>query len=494
MFANFVVLKGFMSENAKQNTLKGLFWNTIDRFGFQLVATIVGIITARALSPDDFGVMTALAIFTTIATTFVDSGLATSLVRSPEVDERDYSSMFVFNLVVSISLYGILFFTAPYIERFNGIEGLTIYARVLFLQLIIHSMGIVQYVKLLKKFAFKETARINVLAVVFSGSSVIVLALTGFGVWAILLQSLLYSSFRTIMLWIWGDWRLDLSFSRKVLRRHLQFSLSFMAGSMLRKVFSDSYYAFIVKHFPLRQAGFYFQANKWGETSNLMISSIIQGTTLSTLAPIQNDYPRFLNACRKSMKTLGFILFPVSLLAVAVARPAFVFFLTDTWENSIPYFQLLCFGGIFISLTDLNVNFLNIKGKSTYTLWLELIKIILAVGLLIATYKQGILAIIYGQIAVRLIFFVVSAILSGKIYGYSFMLQMKDLSGTFLSSLLAFVGAFFFAYYFVDLPELLLLALQTILFAGIYLLCSQLSKNEIWIELLQMLKSKLAKQ
>ncbi len=483
-----------MSENAKQNTLKGLFWNAIDRFGYQLVTTMVGIITARTLSPDDFGVMTALVIFTTIATTFIDSGFATSLVRSPEIDAKDYSSMFVFNLAASVFLYAILFFAAPYIERFNGIEGLAIYARVLFLQLVIHALGIVQYVKLLKKFAFKETARINVLAVFVSGSSVVALALLGFGVWAILLQPVLYTSFRTIMLWVWGDWRLDLLFSKKVFKKHLQFSLSFMAGSMVRKVFSDVYYAFIVKHFPLKQAGYYYQGNKWGETPNLMISSIIQGTTLSTLAPIQNDYPRFLNACRKSMKTLGFVLFPVSFLAIAVARPGFVFFLTDTWENSIPYFQLLCFGGIFISLTDLNVNFLNIKGKSTYTLWMELIKIALAVVVLIATYKYGILAIIYGQLAIRLAFFGISTTLSGKIYGYSFILQMKDLSPPFLSSLFAFVGAFFAAYWLADSPELLLLALQTTLFAGIYLLCSHLGKNEIWIELLQMLKSKLAKQ
>lgn len=483
-----------MSENTKQNTLKGLFWNAVDRFGNQLVTTVVGIITARILSPDDFGVLAVLIIFTTIATTFVDSGLATSLVRSPTLDEKDYSSMFVFNLAVSITLYFILFFAAPYIERFNGIEGLALYARVLFLQLIVHSLGIVQYVKLLKNFSFKETARINVLAVLFSGTLVIGLALLDYGVWAILLQPVMYSSFRTIMLWFWGDWRLDLRFSGAVLKKHLGFSLSFMVGSMLGKVFSQSYYTFIGKHFTLEQTGFYLQANKWGETPNMLISSIIQGTTLSTLTPIQDDYPRFLNACRKSMKTLGFVLFPVSLCAIAVAKPAFIYVLSAKWNASILYFQLLCFAGMFISLTDLNVNFLNIKGKSNYTLWLEVTKITSAITVLLVTYQHGILYIIFGQIGIRILFFIVSAFFSGKIYGYSFFSQVADLFPMFFISILAFLSAMAFAYLFPNLPYLLMLCTQSTIFACIYILGNHLTGNEIWMELLQMGKNKLAKR
>ncbi|WDF68892.1 lipopolysaccharide biosynthesis protein [Sphingobacterium oryzagri] len=483
-----------MSENAKQHTLKGLFWNAIDRFGNQLVTTAVGIITARILTPDDFGVLAVLIIFTTIATTFVDSGLATSLVRSPVVDDKDYSSMFVFNLLVSLTLYFLLFFAAPYIERFNGIDNLALYARVLFIQLVVHSLGIVQYVKLLKKYAFKETARINVLAVMLSGSLVIGLALFGFGVWAILLQPVSYSFFRTAMLWFWGDWRLDLTFSGNVLKKHLGFSLSFMFGSMLGKVFSQSYYAFIGKHFSLAQTGFYLQANKWGETPNMLISSIIQGTTLSTLAPIQDDYPRFLNACRKSMKSLGFVLFPVSLCAIAVAKPAFIYVLSDKWAPSILYFQLLCFAGLFISLTDLNVNFLNIKGKSNYTLWLEIIKITTAVAVLLATYRFGILYIIFGQIGIRILFFGISSVFSGKIYGYSFFRQLADLFPPFFLSAIAFAAAMAPVYFFPNLPHLAMLCIQSTIFVGIYISGNHLTGNEIWLELLQMGKNKLAKR
>lgn len=483
-----------MSENTKQNTLKGLFWNAIDRFGNQLVITLVGIITARVLSPEDFGVVGVLLIFSTIATAFVDSGLATSLVRSTHVEESDYSSMFVFNLFVSCALYFILFLAAPTIERFNNIDHLALYARILFLQLLVHSLGIVQYVKLLRSFAFKITARINVLSVVFSGIIAVTLALLQFGVWALLLQPLLYSCFRTVMLWIWGDWRLNLLFSVKALRRHLQFSLSFMAGSVLSKSFSQLYYSFIGKHFSVAQTGFYFQANKWGETPNMLISSIVQGTTLSTLAPIQNDYPRFLNACRKSMQTLAFVLFPVSLCAIAVAKPAFIFVLTDKWMPSVPYFQLLCFGGIFISLTDLNANFLNIKGKSNLTLWLEVGKIATAMIVLWATYRLGILYIIYGQLGIRFLFFFMNAWVSGKVYGYTFIKQFFDIIPSFVISLVAFIAAWAVLYVLIDVSSLILLCAQTTIFMLVYIIGNHLSRNKIWLALLEIGKRKLSKQ
>ncbi|WP_437920150.1 lipopolysaccharide biosynthesis protein [Sphingobacterium sp. LRF_L2] len=483
-----------MSENTKQNTLNGLFWNAVDRFGFQIVTTIVGVVTARVLTPEDFGVLAVLLIFSTIATTFVDSGLATSLVRSRDVEEKDYSSMFVFNLSISVLIYFILFFSAPYLERFNGIKGLTLYARVLFLQLLIHSLGIVQYVKLLKSFCFKETARINVLSVVFSGTAVILIALLGYGIWAILLQTVLYSCCRTGMLWIWGNWRLDFSFSFKCLRKHLRFSLSFMIGSMLGKVFSQSYYSFIGKHFSLAETGFYLQANKWGETPNLLISSIVQGTTLSTLTPIQDDYPRFLNACRKSMRTLAFVLFPVSFCAIAVAEPAFICFLSTTWVNSIFYFQLLCFAGIFISLTDLNVNFLNIKGKSTYTLWFEVGKIFFAIILLLLTFRLGILYIIVGQIGVRVVSYFVVTLFSGKVYGYTLSCQFVDLLPSFAISVIAFVTATGIAYLIPNLSYLLLLLLQSIIFVCVYISGSHLSRNDIWMDLFNMGKNRLTKK
>ena len=482
-----------MSENTKQHTLKGLFWNAIDRFGNQLVTTIVGVITARVLDPSDFGVVGVLLIFSTISTAFVDSGLATSLVRAQEVKEKDYSTMFVFNLAVSCLLYAVLFVGAPAMERFNEIPGLTVYARVMFLQLIVHALGIVQYVKLLKSFSFQATARINVFAIIFSGIVVVSLAVAGFGVWALLLQPVLYSFSRTVLLWLWGNWRFDLSFSKESLDRHLSFSLSFMVGSMLSKIYSPMYYSFIGKHFSTSQTGIYYQANKWGETPNLLLSSIVQGTTLSTLAPIQHDFPRFLNACRKSIRSLAFVLFPVSICAIAVAEPAFVFFLGHKWHHSVIFFQILCFAGMFISLADMNVNFLNIKGRSKLTLWLEVFKIGLAGLVLWLTYKHGIIYIVYGQLAIRLLFFFVSAFLSGRVYGFHIGLQLQDILPALLLSAMAYLVASGGVYIFSDMGNLPSVLVQGFLFFVVYIGGSHLLRNDIWLEILALIRTKIGR-
>jgi len=479
-----------MDETAKQTTLKGLFWNAIDRFGNQFVVLVAGIVTARLLSPADFGVLGVLLIFSTLATAFVDSGLATSLVRSPEVGERDYSTMFVFNLCAAALLYLLLFWAAPSIERFNGIDGLAVYARVLFLQMLVHSLGIVQYVRLVRAFSFKVTARINLLSTLFSGSLTVSLALCGLGVWALLLQQPVYSLCRTAMLWIWGNWKPSLSFSGKSLKKHLRFSLSFMAGNMLSKIFPQIYYSFVGKHFSAERTGFYLQGNKWGETPNLFISSIVQGTTFSTLTPLQNDRPRFLNACRTSMKSLAFVLFPAGFCAIAVARPVFVFFLTDAWTESVPYFQLLCLGAMLASLTEMNANFLNIKGKSTQTLRMEGAKIATALIVLWTTYRFGIMAIIYGQLGIRLAFFCAAGLLSGKVYGYAFSRQLSDILPALSVALAAFLAALLPLCFWEGLRDLPLFLLQIAIFGCVYVAGSHLAKNTVWLELLKMTKRK----
>lgn len=482
-----------MSENTKNITINGLFWNAIDRFGNQGIVTIVGIVTARILSPEDFGIIGILLIFSTVATAFIDSGLATSLVRTRVVGERDYSSMFVFNLTASLFLYALLFFAAPLIEHHNGIEHLALYARVMFLQILIHAFGIVQYVKILKNFQFQITARINVIAIFITGIIVITLAYLEYGVWPLILQPVLYAFFRTVLLWLWGDWKMDFRIHYQTLKRHLSFSLSFIASNIMGKALSPFYYSFIGSHFSISNTGYYYQANKWGETPNLLISSIIQGTTLSTLTPIQDDRPRFLNACRKTMRTLAFVLFPASFLAIAIAEPSFSFFLTETWQSSVPYFQLLCFAGLFISLGDMNVNFLNIKGRSGLSLRLEIIKWAFALVLLAFTYKHGLFAVIYGQIGLRIACFLCAAIISQGVYGYGIVKQVKDIFPAFFISLFSAAIASIPQQFSLVSHELSLITTQSLIFVMVYIIFNQFIKNEIWLEIVELLSRKFSK-
>jgi O-antigen/teichoic acid export membrane protein len=295
------------------------------------------------------------------------------------------------------------------------------------------------------------------------------------------------------MFWLWGDWNINFNISKPVLKKHLNFSLSFMAANMIGKILTPLYSALVGKHYNALQTGYYYQANKWGETPNLLISSIIQGTTLSTLAPIQDDTARFLNACRKTMATLAFVLLPVSFLAISIAEPAFVLVLTEKYRHAVGYFQLLCFAGIFISFTDMNVNFINIKGRSKYALTLEIIKLGFALLLLALTYNKGILAIIYGQILVRVICYAVSTQFSRRIYGYSLTAQTRDILPSLIMSIIAAICSYL-PLHFAVLDHLLgLVILQTVIFISIYCLLNQVTKNNIWLELLQLIKTKIFK-
>ena len=483
-----------MSDNTKHLTLKGLFWNAIDRFGNQAIVTLVGIVTARILSVEDFAVVGVLSIFSTIATSFIDSGLGTSLVRTKIVDENDYSSMFVFNLVVSSLLYFILFFAAPFIEDFYHIKGLSLYARILFLQLLIHAFGIVQYVKTLKNMQFHITARVNILSIFLSGAIAVAMAFLGFGAWVLVLQPVLYSVFRTALFWMWGDWQINFNVSKASLKKHMGFSLSFMAANLSGKIISPLYTSVIGKHYNEVQTGYYYQANKWGETPNLLISSVIQGTTLSTLTLLQDDHPRFLNACRKTMSTLSFILFPVSLFAISAAEPGFVWLLTEKYRHAVGYFQLLCFAGLFISLADLNVNFINVKGRSRYALNLEIVKICLACTLLLLTYDRGIMYIIYGQMTVRIVCFILSTWFSRRVYGYDLGLQLRDMMPSFLVGAVAAIICYIPQYFSILNNPFGMLILQGVIFLIIYCGLSHLTRNTIWIDMLQLVKKRFFKK
>lgn len=480
-----------MSENAKKLTLKGLFWNAADRFGYQIIVTLVGVIMARILPVSDFSVIAVLTIFSTVATSFVDSGLATSLVRTKEVTSSDYSSMFVFNLFSSLLLYLILFCLAPYIENIYEIPNLALYARVLFLQIIVHAFGIVQYVKVLKNSQFNVTAKVNVISVFLSGVIAVLLAYIDFGIWVLILQPILYSLFRTFMLWFWGDWKFNFHLSISSIKRHLEFSLTFMFSNMIGKILAPLYSSFIGKYYSQVQTGYHYQANKWGETPNMLISSIIQGTTLSTLTPLQDDYPRYLNACRKSMSTLAFVLFPVTLFSISAAEPGFIFVLGQKYRDAVVYFQLICFAGLFISLSDLNVNFINIKGKSKYALLIEVVKLCLGLFILYFTYNKGILLIIYGQLVVRVVCYILSSIFSKKVYGYYLGLQLNDLMPSFVVSAIAAVFSYMPLYFRIADEYIILIFLQGIVFIVVYFGLHHLIKHTIWVELLQLIKSKL---
>src|SRR5690606_4294075 len=201
-----------------------------------------GVILGRILSPENYGIIGVLTIFSTIGTSLVDSGFGTALVRAKTVEEEDYLSMFVFNMAVSISVYTILFLGASFIADFCKQPSLILYSRVIFLAIPINAFGIVQYIKLLRSYAFKVNAKINVLSLLLSSLGAILLAISNYGVWALVGQVILYPVFRTLLLWIWGNWRLSFFYVSHSLKKYVKFSVSFVLSNLLNKLFPQVYF------------------------------------------------------------------------------------------------------------------------------------------------------------------------------------------------------------------------------------------------------------
>lgn len=477
-----------MSSNIKQATITGLIWNAVDRFGQQFLYVITGIIMARILSPENFGIIGLLTIFSTIGTSLADSGFGTALLREKQVEEIDYSSMFVFNLSISLFIYCILFFSAPYIADFFNIPSLKIYARVIFIAIPIYALGIVQYIKLLRAHNFKLSAKINVTALFLSSICAVGIAVLQFGEWALVFQVVLYPTFRSFLLWTFGNWTLSFVFAYDSFAKYIKFSVNFVVANLLNKLFPQMYFAFLGKIYPINQVGYYVQANKYADIIGLLINSVLQGVALTTLSKIQDEKARFINACRKLTRLLSFLLFPFAVGAICVAKPAVLLILTEKWSPSIPLFQLLCIAGVIVTLSDTNVNFLNIKGKSHLSLRLEFFKVVLAFVVLLLTYPLGLVNIVLGQIAVRLFCYLLLMIVVNKQVGYNFLEQIKDLLPYAVLSIL--MGMIMLVPKLFLENNLALLITQCLVGFVFYIGSAKVLKSKVLDELIEVTKTK----
>ncbi len=481
-----------MSSNIKQATISGLIWNAVDRFGQQALFIVTGVILGRILMPENFGLIGLLAIFSTIGTSLVDSGFGTALVREKHVDEIDYSSMFVFNLAISIALYVVLFLCSPLIADFFNQPQLSLYARVVFLAIPINAFGIVQYIKILRSHAFKTNAKISVLSLFLSSCGAIAFALFDYGVWALVFQIVLYPVFRTFLLWYWGTWKVSFQFVGASLKKYMGFSVSFVISNLLNKLFPQMYFAALGRVYSMNQVGYYVQANKYSDIASQLVSSIVQGASLSTLGAIQDEKERYLNACRKVIRLLSFLLFPMAVGAICVARPAIILVLTEKWSPSVELFQLLCVAGVFLTLSDANINFLNIRGKAKLSLKVEVFKIGLAIVGLVFTINYGLVIIIIGQIVVRFICYIVVAFINQRIIQYKMLDQLKDIIPYAALSILM-GGVMLLPKLFVE-DFIILLLVQSVLGFVFYIGIAKVLRSNVLEEILQILRNKILKK
>ncbi|MBE6323129.1 MAG: lipopolysaccharide biosynthesis protein [Bacteroidales bacterium] len=436
-----------MADNLKNRTVLALMWNGVDKFFFQFVALIVGIITARFLSPQDFGFMGALAVFTMLSNILVESGFTSALIRRDGNTDNDYSAIFFVNILIAVIIYLILFFSAPYIALFFRMPELCSLSRFLFLSIIINSFGIVQNIILSKSLSFKVISLADLTSALVSGVVTVLMVMNGFGYWALAWQILLQNIVRVAFLWAASSWRVSFHPSFGVIKEVFSFSSFMLFSSFINTVVKNIYSVIIGRLFNPAMLGFYSQANKYQQIPSTVIQSTISGVAYPVLSNLKDDETRQLMYLRKIVRIAACVIFPVMFGLAALMAPLVSILLTDKWLPAVPYFQIMVPVAVVLPFHALNTNLVLIRGFSKTNLLLEAVKNGLILLSVFAVYAlASFTSCIEMDINWLLIFFSVANVLSylfdmfvsQRLAGYRVISQLKDILPYFLVSAVMF--------------------------------------------------------
>ena len=423
-----------MAEVNRETVASNVIWRFLERFGAQIVAFVVSIILARLLDPVVYGTVALVTVFTTIFQVFVDSGFGSALVQKKNADELDFSTVFYFNIVVCLLLYGVMFFVAPLIADFYGNSELTSIIRVLSLVLVISGFKSIQSTYVAKHLLFKKFFWATIIGTVISAVIGIYMAFKGYGVWALIAQNLINHFIDTIILWIIVRWKPKRMFSFDRLKTLFKFGSKLLVSALMDVTYNQVRALIIGKKYSSEDLAFY---NRGEQIPNLAINNLnsaIDSVLLPSLSLVQDDKARVKQMLRRSISVSCFLLFPVMMGIAVCANSIIAVLLTEKWSPAVIYLQLFCLIYAFYPIHTANLNAMKAMGRSDYFLKLETIKKVLGLGLLFGMMWISVEAIVWSLVIINLVSLVINTWPNRKILGYGFFEQMKDILPALISS------------------------------------------------------------
>lgn len=416
-----------MDDNLKNKTKKGIYWKSIDLLFNQGMQFIVGIIMARILTPSDYGITALPVIFIAIANVFIDGGFGLALIRKPDLTEKDLATSFYYSILVGVGCYLILYIIAPYIADFYNIPVLIPLIRVTALTFLWSPLNTPQTILLNRKLDFKVMARISVVNKLLSGIMGIIAAYYGYGLWSLVIYSLSSSLMGVLQSWMVVRWYPKEYFSKQSFKYLWNFGNKMIVTRLLDSIFSNITPIIIGKFFSPLQLGFYNRALSLGQLPSMQIGGVLQGVTFPVLSKIQNDEDTLVRGYRKMIKTTAFIVFPLMFLLSALAKPIIILLLTEKWSESILLLQILSFYLMWGPVSVMNLNLLQIKGRTDLCLKLQYKKNLISLIIMMITLPFGLVVFCCGQFINQMftIFLNMSAV--GKTVNMGYLKQMKDL-------------------------------------------------------------------
>lgn len=470
------------------SVISNFLWRFAERCGAQLVTFIVSIVLARILSPNDYGTIALVTVFITILQVFIDSGLSTALIQKKDADDLDFSSVFYFNFVVCIILYLLMFFSAPYIAKFYNDLLLTPIIRVISLTLIISGVKGVQQSYVSRNMLFKRFFFSTLGGTIFSAVLGIAMAYAGFGVWAIVFQQLSNNTIDTLILWITVKWRPVKKFSWLRLKNLLSFGWKLLASSLLDTVYNNLRNMIIGKLYTPADLAFYNQGDKFPKLIVTNINTSIDSVLLPTMSNEQDNPVRVKEMTRRAIKTSTYIMAPLMIGLAFCAEPIVRLVLTDKWLPCVPYLRIFCVTYLFWPIHTANLNAINSMGRSDLFLKLEILKKIIGMILLLSTMWFGVMAMAYSLLISSFTSQLINTWPNRYLLKYSYIDQIKDILPNIVMALI--MGGFVYFISYLNLPILVSLVVQILSGGIIYLILSILTKNDSFIYLINILKSR----
>lgn len=423
------------AEQLKTKAKKGVIWNTVERLFSNGINFLFTIILARLLSPDDYGIIAMPVLFLALAQVLIDSGFSNALIRKQDLDERDLSTAFYFNIVVGLVSYSLLFIASPFIAVYFKTPILTKLLKVTALVVFINSLGIVQQALMTKRMDFKTQAIITVISTLISGAGGVWMAYYGYGVWSLVFQQVSAALIRVILLWLLGNWRPLWIWSKDSFNYLWNFGSKVVVIGFLDTIYNNIYAFVIGKRYNAKDLGNYTRAQQFADLPINNLNGIIQKVTLPLLSEIQDDNNRLGSIYLRIIRITALFIIPLMFGLAAMASPLILTLLGQKWNGCILLFQILCIAKIWTPFNAINVNLLQVKGRTDLQLKLEIAKKTVITIILICTLNAGVVWLVIGFAICTLIAFVINTYYTKRIIGVSFFKQIKAIIPSFVISL-----------------------------------------------------------
>ncbi len=456
-----------MSESLKNKTVKGTVWSSLDAFLGQGITFLVGLVLARLLSPEEYGLIAIITIFISVFNSIVDSGFSNALIRKQDATEADYNTVFYTNLAISAVLSTALFFGAPRIADFFSRPQLTPLTKAMSSVVIINAFAIVQNIRLTKNIDFKTKTKVSLIASLTSGVIGIAMAFGGFGVWSLVAQQISKQLLNSVFLWFFIRWMPKLLFSWKSFKEMFDFGWKLLVSGLINTIWTEIYQVIIGKFYQPQTLGQYTRAQQFSSIFSSNLTSIIQRVSYPVLSQLQDDKERLKSGYKRIIKITMLVSFVLMLGLAAIAKPMILVLIGDKWLPAVPFLQILCFNMMLYPLHSINLNMLQVQGRSDLFLKLEILKKIVGVIPLCLGIFVNIYYMLIGSVFVGFFSYYLNARYSGPFLNYSIKEQVKDIMPGFSIALLVALPVYAISYLplnpFILLPMQLLVGLLIVL-------------------------------